>query len=118
VLGRLKSFAKKGGVLAGLSAGGLIMSPTVALAADPGLGPDENDVGLKDFKSMGLFPFEFSPHFENKPKDINAHLAYSKKTKNPIYAVQDGSGIVINGRNLEIIGDAQVFHRGKLIKNT
>ncbi len=114
VLDRLKTFARKGGVLAGLSAGGLIMSPTVALAADEGLGPDENEVGLKNFKSMGLFPFEFSPHYEGRPSEIKAHLAYSKKTRYPVYAVEDGAGIVIDGKKMSLYGGATIFHRGKI----
>jgi len=118
LLDHLRRFAKKGGVLAGLSAGALIMSPTTALAADYGLGPDENDVGLKDFKSMGLFPFEFSPHFHPKPKDIKAHLNYSKKTKYPVYGVEDGSGIVIDGKKMTVLGQATVFHRGKIVSET
>ena len=116
VLSKLKSFAKKGGVIAGLSAGGLILSPTVALAADQGLGPDENEVRLKDFKGLNLFHFEFSPHFDPKPKDIKAHLAYSKKTKNKIYAVPDGSGIVIEGKKITMVGKVSVFHKGKKIE--
>lgn len=112
VLSKIKAFAKKGGVLAGLSAGGLIMSPTVALAADEGLGPDDNDVGMTHFKSLGLFQFEFSPHFDGKPREVKAHLSYSKKTRYPVYAVQDGSGVVINGNDILIYGNATIFHRG------
>lgn len=116
VLPLLKKFAQKGGVIAGLSAGGLIMSPTVALAADPGLGPDDNDVKMKkkEFKSLGLFDFEFSPHYDGKPGEVKAHLAYSKKTPYPVYAVKDGSGIVIDGNDILIFGNATIFHRGKM----
>jgi len=112
VLPKLKAFAEKGGVIAGLSAGGLIMSPTVALAADEGLVPDENEVGMKNFKSLGLFNFEFSPHYEGGPREIKAHLAYSKKTRFPIYAVEDGSGIVIDGNEIIVYGNATIFNRG------
>ncbi len=112
MLERLASFAKRGGVLAGLSAGGLLMTPTTKMAADPDLEPDENEVGLRNFKAMGLVPFEFSPHFTRSAKSIQAHLAYSKKTKNPIYAVADGGGIIVNGKSIEIIGKASVFYRG------
>ena len=115
MLDRLKSFVKKGGVLAGLSAGGLIMSPTVRLAADEGLGPDENEVGMKNFKAMGLFQFEFSPHFENTRSQIRAHLAYSKISRYPIYAVEDGGGIVINGKEFSVQGKALVFYRGEKV---
>jgi dipeptidase E len=118
VLAHLKSFAKKGGVLAGLSAGGLIMSPTIASAAEEALFPDDNEVNMKpkDFKSLGLFNFEFSPHFDGRPNEVKAHIAYSKKTKYPVYAVADGSGVVIDGKKITIVGKASIFHRGKLLE--
>ncbi len=108
----LAKFAKRGGVIAGLSAGGLIMSPTVRLAADKGLGPDENEVGVKNFKAMGLFDFEFSPHFDRTKKLVNAHLAYSKKTTYPIYAIEDGGGIVIDGQQITLHGKGAIYHQG------
>ena len=118
MLSRLKTFAERGGVLAGLSAGGLIMSPTTKLAADEGLGPDENDVGVKNFDGMGLFQFEFSPHFEKTPKQIKAHLAYSLKTKNPILASEDGGGVIIDGDTYRVCGKASLFYRGTHIELT
>ncbi len=111
----LKTFAKKGGVIAGLSAGGLILTPTTKLAADEGLGPDENEVGLKNFKSLGLVPFEFSPHYHPTPKQIKAHLNYSLTTNHAIYAVEDGGGIVVDGTKTSIYGKATVFYHGKQI---
>jgi len=114
MLKKLAEFAKRGGVIAGLSAGALIMSPTVKLAADQGLGPDENEVGIRNFKGMGLFRFEFSPHFEPTRKQIAAHLAYSKTTKHPVYAIEDGGGIIIDGKTISRLGRGQVFHRGKV----
>jgi dipeptidase E len=112
MLNHLRTFAKRGGVLAGLSAGGLIMSPTSKLAADPGLGPDENDVKLKDFSGLNFFPFEFSPHFLETPKQNEAHLAYSKKTPHPIFASSDGGGMVIRGHQYTVVGKGCFFYRG------
>ena len=111
-LPRLKKFAKNGGVIAGLSAGGLIMSPTVRLAADPGLGPDENEVGLKNFESLNLFEFEFSPHYEPTKKQITAHLDYSCRSKYPVFAIEDGSGIIIHGEKITVHGKGTLFYRG------
>jgi dipeptidase E len=115
MLAKLPEFVKKGGVMAGLSAGGLIMSPTVKLAADEGLGPDENDVKLKNFKGLGFYPFEFSPHFSATKKQVEAHLAYSKTTKNPVYALSDGSGMVIKDKKVQVMGQASLFFDGKLV---
>jgi dipeptidase E len=112
MLGHLKKFASRGGVLAGLSAGALIMSPTTKLAADKGLGPDPNDVGLKDYRGMNLFQFEFSPHFHPTPKQLKAHLAYSLKTPNAILASEDGGGVIINGNEVRVCGRAMLFQNG------
>jgi dipeptidase E len=105
---RLKKFAEKGGVIAGA----LIMSPTVRLAADPGLGPDENEVGLKNHDGLGLFQFEFSPHYEPTKKQINAHLAYSLRTQYPVFAIEDGAGIIINDEKIAVQGKGTLFYRG------
>jgi dipeptidase E len=113
---RVKEFAENGGVMAGLSAGGLIMSPTVKLAADEGLGPDENDVGLLNFDGMDLFPVEFSPHFEPTPKQVKAHIAYSLNTEHPVFASSDGGGIIIDGDTYSVCGNSAMFFRGIQVK--
>ena len=115
MLEKLKTFAKKGGVLAGLSAGALIMSPTTKLAADKSLGPDPNDVGIKDFKGMNLFGFEFSPHFHPTKKQITAHRTYSLKTPNPVFASEDGGGVIINGDDIRMCGKGMFFYQGTTI---
>jgi dipeptidase E len=116
MLGRLKEFAEKGGVLAGLSAGGLIMSPTIASAGEPGLNPDDNEVGLKDLRAMGLVQFEFSPHYEGTKAELRAHLEYSTRSPYPIYASPDGGGLIIHDETLTVCGDAALFYQGTLIR--
>jgi len=116
LLPRLRDFALAGGVLAGLSAGGLIMSPTIASAGEPRLCPDENEVGLRDFRALNLFPFEFSPHYEGTRREISAHLEYSTRTKHPVCASRDGGGIVIHDGILTVYGEAALFHRGSMIR--
>jgi dipeptidase E len=117
MLDRLKEYAENGGVLAGLSAGGLIMSPTIKLAADEGLGPDENEVGLLEMDGMNLFPFEFSPHFEPTTKQVKAHIAYSLTTENPVFASVDGGGIIIDGDTYSVCGNSALFFRGVQVKS-
>lgn len=114
MLSALKSFVNRGGVLAGLSAGALLMTPTIRLAGVPGLEPDPNDIGLKDLRGLGLVPFEFSPHFEPTRKRIERHLAYSRRNSHPIYACQDGGGIVIDGREISFVGPAWIFNQGRM----
>ena len=49
----LRAFVRRGGVYAGLSAGALIMTPTIELAGIRGLDPDDNEIGLRDLEPRG-----------------------------------------------------------------
>jgi dipeptidase E len=112
VLPLLRNYVRRGGVLAGLSAGALIMTPSIQMAGVPGLEPDENEIGLKDLSGLAVVPFEFSPHFEPTKARIQRHIAYSEKTSRPIYASLDGGGVVVEGRGISLIGPTWLFFRG------
>ncbi len=111
----LKEFARQGGVLVGLSAGGLIMTPTIKIAADPHLEPDDPEPGFTQYKALHLVSFEFSPHFTRTTKSIRAHLNYSKKSPYPVYAVQDGGAIVIHHKTTTFFGFCTIFKAGKVV---
>lgn len=115
LLARLKTFAEKGGVLAGLSAGAIMLTPNIELAAYPPFEPDENDVGIRNLKALGLVKFEFLPHFVNSKRMNEAMLMYSLLSKNPVLACPDGSGVVIDGWRKTYFGPAYIFHRGQKI---
>jgi dipeptidase E len=109
----LKTYAKRGGVIAGLSAGAILLTPSIATASYPEFDCDDNWVGLKDLKALGLAPFEFFPHF-TAAREYNAELLLqSKKIKWPIYGAFDGSGIIIEDRKLIFIGSVTQFYRGQ-----
>lgn len=109
----LRQFVRQGGVLAGLSAGALILTPNIRLAGIPTFEADENDIGLHDLNALGVAPFEFSPHYSSTKRRDRSLLAYSLKTAYPIYACPDGGGIVINGEQWSAYGRITVFHRGR-----
>jgi dipeptidase E len=115
-LPRLRAFVKRGGVLAGLSAGGIIMTPNIGLAAYPKFDADENDVKLpkKEWGSLKLVKFEFFPHYDGSTRLKDALMKYSKKKRYPIFAVKDGSGLVVKGRNIRLFGDVVVFEKGAI----
>ena len=112
MLPKLANYVKEGGVLTGLSAGALILTPTIKLAGAKNLDPDDNDVGLKDLQGMGLVDFEFAPHFSTSSKMITALTNYSKKSPYPVYACSDGGGILIQDEKFSILGKASVFYQG------
>jgi dipeptidase E len=108
----LRKFALNGGVLAGLSAGAIILTPNIGLASVPRFDADENDVRLKDLDALGLTNFEFSPHYSDNRARNTALLSYSKKIQLPVYASTDGGGIVVDGDRFSVLGKAAVFYRG------
>jgi dipeptidase E len=109
----LKNYVKNDGILTGLSAGAIIMTPNINTAGFPEFDCDENDEDLKSFKSMGLVDFEFFPHYRNSKRYDEELISYSKSNKNPLYACPDGSGIVVKNDSVEFFGKAFCFHKGK-----
>jgi len=110
----LKAHAAKGGVLAGLSAGAIIMTPDIGLAGYPAFDRDENTVGIKNMHGLRLVNFEFFPHYRNSKRYREALLAYSKKSPIPIYACKDGSGLVVHEDRFTTYGDVFLFLNGQI----
>ena len=113
---QLQQFVEKGGVLAGLSAGAIILTPHIGTAGPSLPEPDDNDVKLKNRRALGLVRFEFYPHYTSTPQTNHAILQYSRNTKFPLLACPDGSGITINGNRMTFIGKVGIFSRGKKVE--
>ena len=111
----LRQFADRGGVLAGLSAGAILTTPHIGLAAYPPFDRDENEVGLSASRwgALDLVDFEFFPHFRRSRRYREALLAYSQRSRFPIYACSDGAGIVVEGDRFTAHGDVWLFDRGQ-----
>lgn len=112
----LRQFAQKGGVIAGLSAGAILLTPSIFLAGYPSYNRDENEVGLINEKALGLVPFEFYPHYVNSKRDQRSMSLYSKRIDHPLYACADGSGIVINGTQTSFFGKTYLFQKGHSVR--
>ena len=54
-----KTYLNRGGILIGLSAGAMLMTPTIACASLCG---DVNHLGLSDLRALALLPYQFLPH--------------------------------------------------------
>lgn len=115
LLKELKEFVLNGGVLTGLSAGGIIMTKNINTAGFPPFDKDENEDGVRNFRGMGLVHFEFFPHYRNSKRYDKYLLDYSKRTKNPVYASPDGAGIIINEHEVTFSGKNYIFHNGKKV---
>ncbi len=115
----LKEFALSGGVLSGLSAGGIIMTPNIKTAGYPDFDCDENEDGVTNLRGMNLVKFEFFPHYKNSLRYDRELRKQSRLTKNPIFALPDGSGIIKTEESMQFVGKAWCFHQGvKTLINT
>lgn len=112
LLNKFRSYVMNGGVLMGLSAGSIVLTPNVETAQVPSYDADDNDVGLTNLKALDLVPFEFSPHYEQSRRTDDELLSHSKRIKRPIYACADGEGIVVRDGSIRFVGNVTVFHRG------
>ncbi len=112
----LKEFVQQGGILAGMSAGSIIMTPNIAMASIPSFDCDDNFVNLKDLSGLNLTHFEFSPHYVGIEELDRELQEYSKTTNNPILASPEGSGIIIKDKHLVLVGETVLFTQGHKTK--
>lgn len=108
----LRKFVDKGGVLSGLSAGAILMTENIDMAAYPEFDRDENTVNIKNLSAMNLVNFAFFPHFKNSARYDAVFKSYSRKKKKVIYACPDGSGIVVNGEEIRFLGTCYAYANG------
>lgn len=112
---RLRDFVKDGGVLTGLSAGAILMCPTIETAGFPSFDRDENEENITNFKGLNLVKFEFFPHYRNSKRYDRELLKYSRKSKLPLFACTDGAGLIVEGDCFQTIGRTVLFSKGQKI---
>jgi dipeptidase E len=106
-------FLKRGGVLCGLSAGAIVLTPHVHTASFPHFDRDENPFEMKNLSAMRVVNFEFFPHYKNSRRYDAELLHHSKKSKLPLYAVADGGGIIVEDDRISFCGKSYQFFKGK-----
>lgn len=112
LLPQLKTFAEKGGLLTGLSAGAIMMTENIEMAGYPDFDRDENVVNLKNLSSLNLVDFLFFPHFRNSARYDAVFKKYTRGTEKVIYACPDGAGIVVRDNETRFVGRVYAFSNG------
>ncbi len=109
----LRDYVNSGGVVAGLSAGAILLTPNIATAGFPYFDRDLNTVKIRDQKALKITQFEFYPHCVHTMPYRKALLAHSRKTLYPIYATPDLSSVVVDGSQTRFVGPVHVYWNGK-----
>lgn len=106
LLGRLRSYAEGGGVLIGVSAGAILMTPDVSSSALCGDAPYP---GLDNYSGLGLVDFAVVPHLNGLEAALRV---FSSTFPGIVYGIPDGGGIVIENGRAELIGEIRAARNG------
>lgn len=98
----LVRYVNKGGVLIGVSAGAILMTPDISTSAICG---DEVMEGETDFSGLALVDFSFVPHMDSNRFTLDDLKQYSRDKQMLIYAAKDSGGIVVIDDEVKCIGD-------------
>lgn len=92
LVSQLRTFAHRGGVLAGVSAGAIILTPTIETAQYVG---DEFTDAPEDLTALGLVDFHFWPHYGDSDQGAADHQA--QQLGAALHVARDGSGVIVEG---------------------
>ena len=93
----LRDLAQSGTAIVGVSAGALIMTPTIDSATLCG---DINRIGLMDCTALGLVAFLFSPHATKGIAEQHRAMTLLTDQNNNIVLCADSDALMINGNHV------------------
>jgi len=100
----------KSRVYVGISAGSIIMTPSIDVSGiDDG---DKNEVGIENTKGLGLIDFEVSPHTPDSVY-VAANEVYSKTIKSKLIAYDDEMAVKIDSGQIEMVGEGKYWEYNK-----
>lgn len=111
IVSYIKEMVNEGKPLIGVSAGSIIMSKSIKIAAFY----DENEVRLTELNGLELVDFEFMPHWNREKEQLDELLKYSLLQVESIFTCDDGDGIVIDGDEIEFYGDIKEVRKGAVL---
>ena len=103
LLERLEQYALRG-VLIGVSAGAILMTPSIETSALCG---DDASMSDGDDRGLALVSFRLLPHYE---KGTSLPTA-TRQSLSPglTYGCPDGSGFIVDGEQVEVYGDVYIL---------
>jgi dipeptidase E len=108
----LRSYTADGGVLVGVSAGAILMTPD----AEPGeICGDRQIGGVDNWEAMHLVNFHFIPHLNRFPDAEKLLRDYSVRKQARVYGCPDDAGLVVRGREIQPIGEIHCWENGRRV---
>ena len=97
-------------VWAGISAGSMVVSPTLAFSNKDKKIYYEETFGYKTEQGLGYIDFYVRPHF-NSPDFHHSNEAYLREAAQEVsaklYALDDMSAVKVNGDNIEVVSEGR-----------
>lgn len=108
VISSLRAYAiDDRGVLVGVSAGAILMTPSIETALLCG---DSRLPGVTDDEGLGLVDFHFWPHYQ-KGVELGVQLDRDRV----LYGCADGTGIIVDGPTIELHGAVPLVQRAATV---
>ncbi|QQX78669.1 Type 1 glutamine amidotransferase-like domain-containing protein [Shewanella sp. KX20019] len=103
----LTKFAVNGGAIVGVSAGAMVLTPSIACAVLCG---DQIKGSHAELTALNLIPFQFVPHFEiAQLKDANFNQQL-KTLKSAAYLCGDDDALLLSAEQLVIFGEPRLVN--------
>jgi dipeptidase E len=106
----IREYVKNGGILIGISAGAILMTPDITTSSL--CGDTQNDQP-DNFMGLNLVDFSFVPHIETIP--VWALQEYSRRRKCELFGCHDGDGIIVDGETRVFVGDLVRIKNGEIV---
>lgn len=87
----IKSLLEKGGVYIGVSAGSLIVGPSIQIVNE--VHPDKNEIGLTDFSGFNIIDLIIFPHYSSDLED--EIKSFEKRNDAKIERIDNSQAIII-----------------------
>lgn len=108
---QLIRYVDTGGILIGVSAGSIIMTPNISISK---LCDDKNEIGLENLAGLNLVNFHYLPHAVSHRVVAKDIILKSKQEARAIVLASDRDWIVINETKCEIHGVPKLIVKGKI----
>ena len=107
----LHDYVEISGVLIGVSAGAILMTPEISTTHICGEEPSHS---LNDLSGLNLVDFAFLPHINQIESPEAKLIEYSISHGRKIFGCHDGDGIIVDSDNIEYIGNLMLAESGNL----